>query len=49
MDLDLFVEKLKSHYNQHGGEIEVCIGVGHDTYHIRGMEFDAENNRLVIY
>ena len=49
MDLDLFVEKLKSHYNRHGGGIEVCIGVDRNTFQVRDMEFDAKNNRLVIY
>ncbi len=49
MDLDVFVEKLKSHYNRHGGGIEICIGVGKNTYQVRNVEFDAEQNRLVIY
>ncbi len=49
MDLNVLMQKLKWHYDRHGGNIEVCIGVGRETYQVKDVAFDDANDRIVIY
>lgn len=47
MNLKELMERLEWYYNQNGGEIEMFIGG--EARRVSDVNFDTENNRLIIH